>query len=684
MAMAQSTGIETVVVTAQKRSEDIAKVPLTVQAISGDALQREGIRDIKSALALVPGAAISGETSQGTQVYQLRGIATGDVNGDATVASYIDDFAFSIPGLPFAAPADLFDLQRVEVLQGPQGTLYGSNSLGGVIKVVTNEPDLQNFDVRAAASGATVADHGFDYSTDLMVNIPLITDELSVRGVLSVKHLTGDATVPALGIQNGNNDTTFTGRVKVLWTPNDKFSFEGSFWRFDDQQDFTNRVDHVYPVEIADIGVGNSPTSFTLYTGKATYDFGWATVTSTSGYIDRHNSLRALGQQVDTTFDAFIPQRSTSFVQEVRFASDGDGPLHWIGGFFYQYGTVFTDTFFKLTSLFTDGTSLQKSSQYAGFGEISYDLWGGMVKPLIGIRYSAVTQTLGQDSTTTIQNPPPAPPTVLTSTDTVRGRNYHVNPRFNVSVFPNDDGMLFVNVAQGFRPGALQTGAEVASLQAITGVVTTEQLKTDSLWSYEIGGKWSFFDHDLNTSLSLYKIDWAQAQFQTGISGISGIINLGNVHGYGLDAQINYRTPIPGLDLQIAGGWNSTKIYDINPQITTALPFLKNGAQVPPVPEGNLSLVLNYMHPLNYHGLTLISDASWQFRARQTDLSTGRESAVINVFNAEVGVEKDRYQAMFFVDNISNTQGPLIWEEGRMLVPRPRTIGIRLAFNPEL
>ncbi|MDE2463337.1 MAG: TonB-dependent receptor [Alphaproteobacteria bacterium] len=678
---AVSNPIETVVVTAEKRAQNINKVPDAVQAISGYQLQTQGIRDLKTALALIPGASITGETSQGTQTFQLRGVATGDVNGDATVASYLDDFAFSIPGVPFVAPTDLFDVNRVEVLEGPQGTLYGSNSLGGLIKVVTNDPDLNHYDALVSGSFGAVRAHGYNYSADLMVNIPLIPGQLAVRGVISSKHLSGDATVPHLGIRNGNNDDTITGRVKVLWHPTSRFSFLGSFWRFDDRQDFTNRVDHVHPVQIADVGVGNSPTAFSLYTGKFTYDFDWATLTSMSGYMDRHNNLKALGCQVDTCFDARIPERSTSFVQEVRLTSRGHGPFQWIGGLFYQYGTNFSDTFFKLTSLFTDGISDQKSIQYAAYGQASYSLWHGLVVPLIGLRYSAIRQKLEQNSTTTIST---VPPTVLTSSNTVGGKNYHLNPRFNISVYPTKQGMVYVNVAQGFRPGALQTGAEVASLQAVTGVTTAEQLKTDSLWSYELGTKWTLLDDSLNLAASVYEIDWNQAQFQTGISGISGIINLGNVRGHGIELQASYQTPIRGLSLQFAGAWNSTKVYDINPKISAALPFLHNGAQVPPVPKDNMALIVNYNRDLGFHDLEFISDFRYEYRDREMDLSTGRKSGIINILSADVGVENDRYQIQAFVDNMLNDQGPLIWEEGRMLVPRPFTIGLRFSFHPDL
>ena len=677
--------IETVVVTAERRGEDINKVPGTVQALSGDDLARIGVRDIKTALALIPGASLSGETSQGTQAYQLRGVAVGDTTGDATVASYLDDFAFSIPGVPFAAPANLYDIQRVEVLQGPQGGLYGSSSLGGVIKVVTNDPDLSNYQFNAAASAGAVYGHGYNYSGDVMFNVPL-TDNLAVRGVLSAQHLSGYSLVPALGIRNGNNDDTITGRVKVLYKPTDRLTILASFWRFDDQQDFTNRMDGFDPPLINDTGFGNSPTSFTLVTGKITYDLDFATLKSNSGYINRHNGLKALGCQVDTCFDAQIPGKSDSFVQEVRLVSKDDGPLHWLAGYFYQNGSSSSHTFFDLTStvnpdILIDGDAGLDSVENAVYGQVSYDLWNGMVRPLAGVRYSSVVRSLSQNQTTTISG---TPPIVIGAHDTEHGANYHMSPRFNISVYPNDDGMVFINAAQGFRPGALQTASNVAALQSLTGVVTPVQLQTDSLWSYEIGTKWAFFDKSVNVGLSLYMIDWSHAQFQTGLSGISGIINLGDVRGHGVDLSVSQVVEaIPGLSWQFAGSLNSTTIKSINPLVSAALPFLHNGVQIPSVPRSNASLSINYTRPLNYKDMTFVGDFQYQYRAKESDLATGRQSGTLNIVSFEAGIEKGDYRVLAFIDNATDERGPAIWEQGRMIVPRPRTIGLRLAFNPQ-
>ena len=288
--------------------------------------------------------------------------------------------------------------------------------------------------------------------------------------------------------------------------------------------------------------------------------------------------------------------------------------------------------------------------------------------------------SLRQDQTVTIST---VPPIVIHSNDTEHGANYHLAPRFNVSVYPNDDGMVFVNAAQGFRPGALQTAANVAALQSLTGVVTPIQLQTDSLWSYEIGTKWAFLDKSLNVGLSLYYIDWSSAQFQTGLSGISGMINLGDVTGYGVDLTIGQQIEaIPGLSWQFSGNLNSTKITNINPLVTAGLPFLHNGVQVPNVPKNNASLMVNYTRPLNYHDLTFVGDAIYTYRAKESDLSTGRVSGTLNILSLEGGVQKDAYRVLFYVDNITDERGPSIWEQGRMIVPRPRTIGMRLDFSP--
>jgi outer membrane receptor protein involved in Fe transport len=670
-----------VIVSAQKRDQDILTVPTSVQALGGTTLQRQGITEITTALTKIPGASLQGQTNSSQTVYQLRGVANGDVLGDATVASYLDNFAFGVPTVPWAAPADLYDLNRLEVLQGPQGTLYGSSSLGGVIKVITNDPDTKHYDLSGFASGGSVDNHGYDYEGDLMVNLPL-DDTFAVRAVIGAKHLTGDASAPFLGIQNANTSDVFSARIKALYQPTDKFRLLASYWYYNDHQDFTNRVDHSNPAQIDDRGVGNSPSKYWIGALDAQYDLGWANVLNSLGYMERQSSLLAVGCQVDTCFNVQAQDNTSSWSDELRLTSQGQGPLHWIGGFFFQHGSDSGPTFFNLTNpdLLTVSFAGVKSTEYAAFGEVSYDLWDGKIRPLVGLRYSKIDRSLSQDSNTTIET---TPPILVKSTAGASGSFYHLTPRFNLSYVPNESGIVYLNIAQGFRPGALQSASEVASLKAVLGVDTPVQLNTDSLWSYEVGTKWRLFDNTMRVSAAVYAIDWKDAQFQTGASGVSGMINLGDVKGYGFELTISQRTPIPGLSWDFAGAINSTTIDGIAPGVLAALPFLSNGMQVPPVPKNNASIDVYYERPLPFADTQFISALSFYYRASEEDLSTGRRSAILQIWSAHAGIRRPTYEVQGFLDNFTNEQGPTIWEEGRMIVPRPRTIGIRVSWTPE-
>lgn len=670
--------VETVVVTAQKREEDVSKVPVTVQAIQGEALERQGIKSVKELITQIPGASLAGETSQGTEVYQMRGTVSGDTTGDATVASYLDDFAFSIPAVPFAPPADLYDLNRVEVLKGPQGTLYGSSSLGGVIKIVTNNPDLNDFKVSGQGSVGSVYQHATDYSGDVMINAPIIAGKLGVRAVLSGKHLSGFDNVPAIGLKNANNSDTILGRVKILFQPNDKLSITGSIWRFEAHQDFTNRMDGNDPPVDGATAPGVSPTDYTLYTATVNYDLGWADFTSATGYIKRNYSIVANGCQVDLCYHVDAPNHTDGFHQELRLSSKGDSPLRWIGGLFYLDANNASHTDFVITNppLNIQADSAINSKEAAAFGEVSYDLMGGKLRPLVGLRYSIVKRTRQENSITTYAGTP-----ISVVDANAEGHYYHISPRFNLSYFPTEDGMIYVNVAEGYRPGALQTSNQVVALQAVLGVTTSERLQTDALWSYEVGTKWAFFDRTVNVALSVYKTKWDRAQLQTGKSGASGILNVGDVDGQGVELYVSQRTPVPGLRWAVATGWNSTKLKNIDPHILAGLPFLYNGMQLPPVPKTSTTLMVNYERPTNYYDVTFLADARYTYRSDEEDLSTGRRASKLNLFSADVGFKKDNYTFQVYADNISNDNGPTIWEQGRMIVPRPRTVGVRFAFD---
>lgn len=181
---AENQNIEEVIVTAQKRAEALIDVPQSVSVVGGDVLERQQASSFEDYLKLVPGLQLN-QTTPGVGRLVMRGINTGGVA--STVAVYVDESPFGsssglVNGAILAGDFDTFDMQRIEVLRGPQGTLYGASSLGGVLKFATNAPQTDKFDARMRVSAENVDDGEMGYSGNAMVNVP-ISDSFAIRGV---------------------------------------------------------------------------------------------------------------------------------------------------------------------------------------------------------------------------------------------------------------------------------------------------------------------------------------------------------------------------------------------------------------------------------------------------------------------------------------------------------------------
>ena len=177
--------LEEIVVTAQRREQNISDVSQAVQALSGDDLDELNITNFEEMITLIPGAIQNSTISHGSNVYSIRGVAASETDGDATVGYYLDNFAFSIPGRPYAPVTDLYDTERVEVLRGPSGTLYGLGSLGGTIKVITKDPVIGEFEGSFKATVSEIDDGDSSYTGDIVINAP-ISDNAAIIAVLSI------------------------------------------------------------------------------------------------------------------------------------------------------------------------------------------------------------------------------------------------------------------------------------------------------------------------------------------------------------------------------------------------------------------------------------------------------------------------------------------------------------------
>lgn len=662
-----------IVVTAQKREQNLSDVPAAIQAITGDTLERRGTKDITQLVEFVPGASIVSKVSPGFETIQIRGISSGTV-GDATVGYYIDDVIFSIPNLQLAPPSRLINLERTEILRGPQGTLYGNGAMGGLIRLVTTKPDTNNYSVKAQGEVSFTDGGGTNYAGDAAVNIPLAADRAAFSVSGGYERLSGFADGAAGNDLNGIESWNIRG--KLFLKPTDTLDVTLSIWHIDNHQDYSNNLLSVSPALVRD-PFGITPfidTVATFYSGAVKWDLGNVALESATSYIDHRLDIDDVSNSVLFGFPVGIRNDSTfsttSFNQELRLVSQGGGPFSWIVGGLYTNATITSDIDVNIRGLgpaipFLNvvGAPL-KTESFAVFGEASYSLFDGKLIPLVGLRYFRDTRSAS--GPTTFGG--------VTTVDSGRGTFDAVSPRFNLTYKPSDQALIYVNIARGFRSGTIQTGAQ-AQLGQLSGVTTGVIIDPDSLWTYEIGTKLKlpagfYFDG------SFYYTDWSNIQipFNTPF-GLPAVVNGGDARIYGVDLGLNWRTPLTGLTLQAVVNFNSSTFRNINPQLSAVSPTATNGSQLPGVPKNNFSVGATYSARIS-NDLDFNFYGAYSFRNRQQDLASGLFGGQIENLTLRAGLETKKLRFDVFADNITNERGPVLSTPTALQAVYPRRIGL--------
>ncbi|MFA7439725.1 MAG: TonB-dependent receptor [Sphingomonadaceae bacterium] len=671
-----------IVVTAQRRSQSIQAVPQAVQALGGETLVKTGITNLEQSIQLIPSATTGSTVGAGSTTFQIRGVAASETDGDPTVGFYLDNFAFALPGRPFAPAADFYDLQRVEVLRGPSGTLYGLGSLGGTIKVLTNDPDLYETEGSVRVSGAATSGGEPNGSGDLMLNAPLIPGKLAVRGVVSYKMIGGYADALSTGEKDANDASSFTGRVKLLARPTDDLRVQLAYWRNENRQNYANRLTFFDP-PATNWTLGESNSNYSLYTADIEYDLGFATLQSSTGYI-RNRIYSESGGFIPGSigdFVAYWPLTTKTFNEDIRLTSDNSGPFRYIVGFYYQDGKTYggQDTIlpdFQIPGnlgIATRNNNELKSKAWAVYGEGTYSLFERKLDLTVGGRYFEERRTFNENSSLELLELGIITPTI----ETVKVKENTFNPRFNIAFHASDNGMIYVEAAKGFRSGAVTSTSIIAAANLALGTDFSPSSRPDTLWNYEAGVKWSLFDRQLRLALSAYYFDWADAQLELSPSAQTIVVPVGDVRGRGIDAEINWSTPIAGLQLQASGNVNKTTLRGVPDSVTAALPFIANGHQLPGSAKTTFAIAGNYARPIT-PALEFRASGRYTYRSRQQSIFDGRYAPWIGMGAARIGVGNDDYDLALFADNIGNTRGPLAVPGGQYQVPYPRTIGLAL------
>jgi len=578
---------EEIVVTANKREENLRSVAGAISAVTGAQLSEMGAESLSDYITSLPGVHFN-DYQPGVSEVIVRGVSatTYHEQNQTTVGYYINEVPLNEAGWPIVIPdVDTFDLERVEVLRGPQGSLYGAAALGGLVNYIAKEADTSGYDAAFEASlGSTRFAGEPDYTTKGMINVPLVEDKLAVRFVALQRFDAGFIDNIGTG-DEGVNDLSVRGlRGSVVFTPSDATKIT---WMTMYQE--TNLEDQTYlnvPTYTRSTGVAEPhDTEMLLHSLKIEQDLGFADLTIL-GAIAEKDSLIVFDYTGRGYVDPAEPTWSDGFAEgdskhfEVRLASsDDDSRFSWLFGATYYESTkdsndgVFqegaADYIDANPDLFggVSGSLVapndyvsqyivdQENEDFAIFGEVTFDVTDA-ISITAGGRYFDAT------SDTQVIIPPSAPfagvvDTVGTQFGGPEGAD-GFTPKVTVKYQPNDDFMIFARYSEGFRIG----GANPNAGRLPAGTVDTAYAP-DNLENYEIGTRFDLMENRLKIDLTAFHLKWSDMQvrlFTPAPFFYSYVVNSGGSEINGLELSalfrvneiVDFSTNITYLDAEVS------------------------------------------------------------------------------------------------------------------------------------
>jgi iron complex outermembrane receptor protein len=745
-AAPQQEELQEIVVTAEKRESTVQKTPISMTAISGSELQAQGISDMQSVAQQVPG--ISFKTSgPGQTEYEMRGLTS--TGGESpTVGFYLDDAvltpaAMAQNGKTVIDPS-LFDLNRVEVLRGPQGTLYGAGSMGGTIKLVTNQPDTHAFGINAEVIGSDTANGGgFNHTENVMLNIPLMQDVVALRIVGTDKYIDGwidrkvvspfpvevnnstargdVANAPVVADYSHSNwERLQAGRALLLIQPSDRFSVTIGAMHQDLEQGAPNTIDspplneaHYQPFDVSE----PFKDTFDLYTLTAKANFDSFQVTSATAYWDRQqNQTQDISEAMQDYIGGFfgppaafpfLPTQTVTegggtffglgaatiteddytrqFSEELRVASAGDGPLQWLAGAYYSsFGA--TSHVFSFYPVSTDGFdgNFGTNNLADNHRKVDIDQYAlfGDVSYLLPANFKV---TAGARYYLYHSNSVTSVSGVSANGTSAPlfglAQNSGVTPKLDLAYIPDDNTTIYAAVSKGFRPGGPNSPIPVPPCAS----AAPTQFGPDSVWNYELGEKLRFFNSRVTVNGAIYYEDWTNVQQEVAPTcGFKCTANAGKATVYGAELEISVLLA-PGFVL-------SQNMDYTNAKNSTTLPAanIVSGERLLDVPQFTANTSLSYRQPID-EKMSLVARVTNSYVDSIQDITfTRNELPPYDLVGLRAGVDAGRWSAFLFADNVTNKMA-LLSDTGalsanisilnRIATNQPRTIGVDLSVK---
>ena len=714
-----SRGISTeqIVVTAEKRSATVQSAPLSITALSGAQLEAQGVAGVTGIAQETPGISMR-TAGPGQTELEMRGMSSSG-GSSPTVGFYLDETPLTPPAASLNGKVvidpDLFDLNRVEVLRGPQGTLYGSGSMGGTIKMLTNRPDLDQFSGEVDVTLSGTEGGGANPSGKFEVNIPLVDDEVALRLVGTTKYVNGwidrivaepfpvptnpgaacpgwpgcnrgdvTATSSQQTIPNVNWELEQSGRVSLLIKPSQALSIDSTImfqgttmggYNDYDSVPGSGTLAHYQPFNTAE----PFSDTFQLYSTTVSYDLGFAQLTSATSYWyrderqtqDASEAIYSLLNYFGLPDTAYAPATfteqdiSNQLSEEIRLSSSGDGPFQWLGGAFYsRLESIYHDTneASELADLSVGGAAANPRGiiydSHNPYHVDQYAVFGEAsykltdeLKLTAGLRYFDYSTHVDEEQSGIGTFTGNATQTIAAFDTSASG----FTPKLNLSYQPSQDLTIYATAAKGFRPG----GVNLPIPAGIGCNLTQEVYGPDTSWDYELGEKAKLLDNRLVVNADFYFIEWSNVQqLINQPCGYPLTQNAGSAESYGPELEITAHLT-PEITLTASGAYTHATLTSVNPALTRASPTLVSGTPILNVPTYTESTALTYTTPLSerYDFVARVTNA---YVGPSTDISYGYVNLpAYDLVGLRGGVVGDSWSANLFIDNLTNKHAAL-------------------------
>ncbi|MEN7536728.1 TonB-dependent receptor [Aurantiacibacter flavus] len=785
-----------IVVTAQRQAQSLDDVPISVAAFDTRAMDERGVRSIDDLSQISPGLVIQRSDTRNASAARISIRGINSAAGAATTGIYIDDVPIQARSLGYASYSvfpQVFDLERVEVLRGPQGTLFGAGAQGGAVRFITPDPSLYDLSVYGRGEVSTTEKGDESWELGAAVGVPLIEGKLALRvsawhrfeggyvdrmvydrpngggpyiSSFYLNHPYYQATYPGLTPVDGTPEPT-TGtivekdsnyletdivRAALRFTPTDELDITASvFYQNTYSNDSATYWLNLSDVENHDFVQGNNqaqPSSDEFYIPslEVEYDAGPFSIVSTTSYFKRDQEafndyttfehaiyFGSYLSDLDESTDAYQFNEQENFTQELRFQSNGGGPVNWVLGFFYtdnkqearQYNDISTLPVpfpemgcppspvppFVVTPPFCYGAPVEGSdrspvdgavlgnaldpmtldeTQAAVFAQVDYDITERLTLTA-GVRVAKTDVDISATNYGPIVGPEPVIAEAQQS-------ETPITPKFGLNYQINDDTLVYASVAKGFRTGGgnpeIGQGCNLSLSQ--NGLSFYD---SDSLWSYEVGAKGGLFNNRLQINASGYYIEWDNIQQNIGLPcGFQFVINGGSAVSKGFDADITI-WPTDQLMLSTAVGYNHAEFRENVPNPAGAGNLLSAGDRVAGSPW---QVATSAMYEVPMGSVEGYLRGDWNYVSawpdeliNQNPANTSYNAALrtqpgYHQVNLRAGVRLDTFDVSLFVRNVFNDapelgygQSPAAFSAGgpdlyQAVTVRPRTFGLTL------